>query len=52
MVSYPLDTYNYDRGAFCNCYRSMVAVTAETERKGKTPKIKRKRLFFIWFADS
>ena len=52
MLSYPLDTYNYDRGAFYNCYRSMVAVTAKTERKGKTPKTKCKRRCFVWFADS
>ena len=35
MLLYLLDTYNYDRGAFYNRRRSMVAVTAETCARGR-----------------
>lgn len=48
MLSYHIDTYNYDRGAFCNCREPMVAVTAKALCKGLTPKIERKRRRSVW----
>ena len=42
MLLYVLDTYNYDRGAFCNCTVSRSPKTAEDAlRKGEVPKIRR-----------